>query len=678
MSAINLGAGGNAPSSSSAWTLRDRLRNLTTALSGDASLDMRFDRRYFYKKDIGQDAEQYPAFELFDAVCSRGSSGWYPEWDFTNGGVCGRLTEYGPNALRYGSQGLLKEASRTNQIRNPRGEDNAQNWGPFSGSLSYAGSGYEDGWPYVDVACVSISGTAQILFEAEGVVPAAPGSVWTLSAGARLLSGSDANTKINLSVVQRSSTLAQLGQSEQDNPVGVGVRHRRLTLTTSAGPEGLASVTPRILLRPQGGAPDTFTLRIYAPQLELGSAPSSPILPPIGTPAASTRTTETVTSLTTVSRASRKSNAGEWDFTNGGAVGAYREFLPNVPAVTGKGLLVEEGTTNQIRNPRGEGASGSTAPTGWVFSAAGATATYQRGVENGWEYVDVTVTGTPSGDMRLDLTALTDVAALQGQTWTASVGLRLVAGTLNAALKLALFERTSSLATVVSDLSPSLAVGGTHRRFALTRTLTGATTAYVPPSLYFDDPAGAANFTLRIYAPQLEQKAYPTSPVLPPKGSPAASTRAADNIEVGNGGWASNNALTLFADLAATNVASTAVYAVAASANLSNFVSFGQTGGGKHWARLVEGAATTQNNQADVVVGQPILLAAAAKSGDSALSVTGSTQTTSTVAIDVSDYDKLTLGSIRSVLHANCYIRQIRYFPVRKTNAELEALVGNS
>ena len=706
MSNINLGGGySSAPKASQHWTLRDRLRNLTTALSGNASLDLRFGNQYYYKADIGGDPSQYAAMELMDATCARGSKGWYPEWDFTNGGVCGRLTEYAPNELRYGSQGLLEEASSTNRIRNPRCEGAVAgtpgtaptNWGivPASGvSAAVEGSGYENGWPYFDVRLFGTASASSVVsFEANGIVLTSPGQSWTSSFGVRIVGGTAANvSRVNVNIVETEVPIAYLREADGSSFVPTTSHQRMFTSVVTGANTG--AVTPRLKLISSGAI--DITLRIYAPQLEQASAPSSPILPNVGTPEARARATETVTSLASVSRTSPKSNAGEWDFTSGGAVGAYREYLPNVPAVTGKGLLVEEGSTNQIRNPRGEGAvagTPGTAPTNWSIAAAGATSSIiGSGYENGWPYVDVKLSGAPTGNPIIALEETTQVVASTGQDWSVSVGARIVSGDLAnvTGLGLRLIERTSGGSLVNANLGETFVPSTQHKRFGLAAALSGGgTVARVQPRLdVVWDGSGAIDITLRIYAPQLEQKAYPTSPRLPPKGAPGAATRAADRVKINNGAWSNDNGpgtlcveAVFNSDGASGQFPRLATYGVDANNRL--FLYRNQASG-QILASFVDGGATQASMSlapSSAGTDDVIRVATSWTTNDFALSANGATTQTDASGTVTLGAAHLTLGQNvqdTGALIMNGYLKQVRYFPTRKTDAELEALVGNS
>ena len=155
-----------------------------------------------------------------------------------------------------------------------------------------------------------------------------------------------------------------------------------------------------------------------------------------------------------VTRASKKTDAGGWDFTSGGTVGVLAEYASGVAAIHPTvGLLVEEGSTNEIRNPRCEGAvvgvvgSGGALPDNWSASMAGITPEVMgSGNEQGWRYVDIKFSGVPtaSGFVYAE-TSTTLIAAVQGEQWSYSAGVSVVGGDLTniTELRFSLAERNS-------------------------------------------------------------------------------------------------------------------------------------------------------------------------------------------------------------------------------------------
>jgi hypothetical protein len=93
-----------------------------------------------------------------------------------------------------------------------------------------------------------------------------------------------------------------------------------------------------------------------------------------------------------------------------------------------------------------------------------------------------------------------------------------------------LYETGGGVASTGVSIHPQLSTArlGTQR-YSVSRTLAnvGANVAIARLACIFSAVAGAFEFRLRIGAPQLEQGAFASSPILPAVGTPAASTRGA-------------------------------------------------------------------------------------------------------------------------------------------------------
>lgn len=227
---------------------------------------------------------------------------------------------------------------------------------------------------------------------------------------------------------------------------------------------------------------------------------------------------------------------------------ALTEYADDAPRFDAAGMLVmEDQRTNQIRNPRMEGAAAGTSgtlPTN--FSVIASTLGLSRtilgtGIEDGIPFLEMRLFGTPNttSGYRLALEGSTAVAAAQGQTWTLTAFLRLTGGTIPAAglPHLALQPRDAGAVPLGTAFTADAATpnGGSLalQRFALSAVLSQANTAALSSELRFPVQNGVpVDFTYRIGAPQLELGGFASSPVLPPAGTLSATTRAQDRARV--------------------------------------------------------------------------------------------------------------------------------------------------
>lgn len=192
-----------------------------------------------------------------------------------------------------------------------------------------------------------------------------------------------------------------------------------------------------------------------------------------------------------------------------------------------EGLMLEEQSTNSIRNSEATGAtvgvvgSGGAIPTNWgTTSPAGAPGlTYEVvsiGTLNGFSYVDIKMSGTNSSGASyfpiVQFETNTAITANPTDIWSGSVYVALVGGSTAGltALGLDIVENTSAGGYVangpttqfLSTITPSLT------RITMTRTNSGnVSTARVALRVVSTVPdATSFDLTLRISAPQLELK----------------------------------------------------------------------------------------------------------------------------------------------------------------------------
>jgi hypothetical protein len=206
------------------------------------------------------------------------------------------------------TRGLLIEGQRTNSVRNSRAEGAIAgapgtlptNWGQTGGGLSreIIGVGTENGIPYIDLRIFGTSTNTFYTFTAEGSsahTSAASGQAWTASIFARLLSGTVRTTRFHFRQIEGGG--ADLGDVTATLSVFTAgsLADCRMTGTATLTAPTVARVFAFVQPIFTTGTVIDDTWRIGFPQLELGSFASTPILPPVGAPAAALRGTDILT-----------------------------------------------------------------------------------------------------------------------------------------------------------------------------------------------------------------------------------------------------------------------------------------------------------------------------------------------------------------------------------------------
>ena len=194
-----------------------------------------------------------------------------------------------------------------------------------------------------------------------------------------------------------------------------------------------------------------------------------------------------------------------------------------------------------------------------------------------------------------------------------------------------------------------------------------------------DSFAGDGTSGIYIYGAQLEAGSFPTSYI---KTTGSTATRSADvaSIKLSDFGF-NYNALTLFVEAQRTNSDATFPRVLHISDdNVETIEIIGDTGDDvRMYARDTGGSAVVN---ADIVtgisIGDTFKAAFAMKQGDAAGSGNGATAVTDTdgfvMGKDISD-DSLYLGSsLGSAQFLTGYIKQVKVYPRRLTNAQLQAL----
>jgi hypothetical protein len=543
-------------------------------LSSERSLKLDFLRNTFIKRD-GGDFIRYPAFGMMAEITRTGAA-WSPNWSFRNGDPVGELVEYADDdELRWneppncGGGPLIETSGATNGIRNPRSENALPgalpstgqlptNWTYYSTSAVTAtvvGRGREDGWDYIEIEYAGTAAGAEVIlinFDAHSQMSASASQTYTRSFGARIVSGSLTNTTVQSYLISYLSG-AVVDQYAVD--LSVDTTHRRFVKAETLSASTVDSIAAGFRLVFTAGAV-SLKLRVYVPQTESGSFATSPVLPVVGSPAASTRGAETRSGGLNFQRSSWATHL-DWDGSNGGVVRGMKEFLPNTPChVPGKKLQIFEAVTNSVRNPRGEGFVAGD------IDAGGALPTYWSDVENGTVFTAVEtatidgvpgfildVSGTAAGSFILRFEGSSQIAGLNTEVWTSSAVLKLVSGDLtNIGTPQIGYDIRNSGGTLLTSKVESFALDSTLRRFFCTATNDESTSAYVQPMLKFAGASGAVSFRIFIGVPQMEKRAFPTNPVLPAPGTPAATTKAADVCNFATSDWSAGDGMSFFVE----------------------------------------------------------------------------------------------------------------------------------
>jgi len=373
------------------------------------------------------------------------------------------------------------------------------------------------------------------------------------------------------------------------------------------------------------------------------------------------------------------------------AAGEYR-ITHDPVTLERKGVLLEPGRVNGIRNPGFQGAAAGTPGTDPTFMTFGVDVTglskqiVATGTDNGLPYIDVRWFGTTTAAGRLQwfMEGGSAIAALAGQSFTISHFYKVVSGTYPVSNGVYVFAELNSGGTVLAQ--PLVASGapfssGTRisaaRRFAV-RALTNASVAFLRP-VWFSDVIGSAvavDVTIRFAAPQTELGTFATMPMLPPPGTTGATTRAADT---GSLAIAVPSNFSLYSE--AQHVARLGVNAGAVLHDI------GIDDGGASNAfdlRLLDtatlsvdaaavsaGSFVADFGNANISLGQTIRQAAAYAANDMAYSANGAAIETDTSGV----LPALTRFVITQG-EAITYLRRLRLYDRRLTNAQLVALSG--
>lgn len=379
------------------------------------------------------------------------------------------------------------------------------------------------------------------------------------------------------------------------------------------------------------------------------------------------------------------------------ASGAFRPVAANQPRFQGPAgrLLVEAAGGNAIRNPRMEGAAvgsqlgaGASLPGFWatVISLGLRIGVMDVGSEDGLPCMDLRLYGTPTatGALRLSMEAA-NVAAAQGQGWTLSCFLRLLAGNLGTSVaRTQIVERSGGGGFLTSTTGPAMAPGPgalAGQRSVHQHSVALAATTQVTPEFTLSVEAGVAlDVTLRLGAPQLEAGGRATTPVLPPAGQPGVAARAADQPSwTPQGGLGGAGTVLLRALLPATNALADQGLLQLDDGTDGNRLALLNPAGGTALRALAQAGGATLASLAlgEMTPGVPFRLGLAWSATGLAACLNGGVVAGATAALP-GGLGRLLAGHAAAALDraANGEIEAIEHRPVRLPDAALQALTA--
>jgi hypothetical protein len=216
----------------------------------------------------------------------------------------------------------------------------------------------------------------------------------------------------------------------------------------------------------------------------------------------------------------------------------WQEYAADVPRFHGSAqrLLIEGQRTNSVPNPRAQGAvagTPGTLPSNWntIIGSGVSREVIGAVTVNGLPGLRLRFFGTPSanGNIQVQYVQNNVVAASAGQVWTHTAFYRLAAGSLANLTNIRIRTRVSgSSQDVLTVLSP--AMDGTLRRYGHTVTCNAGATFIYAELTFVITNGQPVDGTVDFIAPQLELGPAASTPILPPVGTPGASTRGADVV----------------------------------------------------------------------------------------------------------------------------------------------------
>ncbi len=486
--------------------------------------------------------------DLLGLTVARASRAWNPNWTGLHGDRVGRLVEYGPNRVRSGDHGVVREtAAATNRVQNPRFEGGVVGTltgGSPTGTIPTRMELDAQGATVEFIGYEVTAGRTEALFRFSGTPTGDP--ILYFEPAATAIASATTNTRTGQATVR-------LAAGALTNTAGVAVRVQELTSAganvtggssafilpdanqrgifnarTLSGGGTVARARHGIIIDHTSGAID-LTLAVSVPQFESGLVATTPVLPPPGDPGEFTRAAETFTfDGWEGARASREY------YIN--ADGSLSTFITNATAYGTSGIAVFMAATNRIRNPRALGAvpgvigSGGAYPTNWgEIGPVGTREIIGRFEDETGAFLRIkwTATAGQQWTIRFDTTTLIPIAPNQSFAYSART--RLSGGSSrNFTHRLMPVGRTAAGGFAQNLIDPvAYPATSAPQRLVRVAQVTSATVERLSPQ-FIMSATGDVDITLDIYEPQVEtNRSFAGPPVLPAPTEIAESTRAA-------------------------------------------------------------------------------------------------------------------------------------------------------
>jgi uncharacterized protein YmfQ (DUF2313 family) len=267
-----------------------------------------------WERALGLPDVCYPNFQF-----SRASKAWYFDGSSTLREAALDEPRYLFDGAGQRTEAVLVEGAATNFVANARSGGAAVGTpGTLPTGFTVAGAplalaevtfaGLEDGLPCVELRIAGTLGAAtdlDIAFTTTTATPAVVADVFTGSFFWRLISGTaPTNWRMRFEEYSSGGALLVGNQVDLAAATAAALRGQRVSSAYTVGNASAAFLRHVMRLRFAAGAVNT-TLRLAVPQLERGAIATSPILNPVGAPAATTRAADQLYIATTQERRQR-------------------------------------------------------------------------------------------------------------------------------------------------------------------------------------------------------------------------------------------------------------------------------------------------------------------------------------------------------------------------------------